>query len=209
MPTSILDFNTFFVLGLCPLICQERMQYFKFSFNNVSSNKAIIWNCFDTDQVQFLLLIPITVPELCPFLLQLKVAHPDLMDTFSMYVFFLVVPQWSQWSQWTDCSQTCDRGYQTRTRSCQSDTESDTEDGYVNRCGQLYDETHSLETRECLLLGNHRYCTCKYFVYLIDHLPISNFESKIMCFTGVISLFSCKMVPFHVKFYENGIFFLS
>ena len=126
-----------------------------------------------------------------------------------MYVFFLVVPQWSQWSQWTDCSQTCDRGYQTRTRSCQSDTESDTEDGYFNRCGQLYDETHALETRECLLLGNHRYCICKYFVYLIDHLPISNFESKIMCLTEVISLFSGKMVPFHVKFYENGIFFLS
>jgi hypothetical protein len=58
--------------------------------------------------------------QLCPFLLQLKVAHPNFMDTFSMYVFFLVVPQWSQWSQWTDCSQTCDRGYQTRTRSCQS-----------------------------------------------------------------------------------------
>jgi hypothetical protein len=58
-------------------------------------------------------------------------------------------------------------------RSCQSDTESDTEDGYFNRCGQLYDETHALETRECLLLGNHRYCICKYFVYLIDHLPIS------------------------------------
>ena len=76
--------------------------------------------------------------------------------------FSSIVPQWAQWAQWSDCSMTCDRGIQTRTRSCVSNTESNTEDGYVNTCGQLNDETHALETRECLLLGNHRYCPCKY-----------------------------------------------
>ena len=75
--------------------------------------------------------------------------------------FSSIVPQWAQWAQWSDCSMTCDRGIQTRTRSCVSNTESNTEDGYVNTCGQLNDETHALETRECLLLGNHRYCPCK------------------------------------------------
>jgi len=36
--------------------------------------------------------MPIMVSELCPFLLQLKVAHPGLMDTFSMYFFFCSSP---------------------------------------------------------------------------------------------------------------------
>ncbi|XP_071152803.1 uncharacterized protein [Mytilus edulis] len=69
------------------------------------------------------------------------------------------IPQWTQWSEWSVCSQTCDRGSQIRTRECEEDTESNTRDGYINRCGQKYDETHILETRECLLLGNHPYCT--------------------------------------------------
>ncbi|XP_063406150.1 uncharacterized protein LOC134690108 [Mytilus trossulus] len=70
-----------------------------------------------------------------------------------------IIPQWSQWSHWSDCSITCDRGYQTRTRYCESDTESNTVDGYNNTCGQKSDEPHTLETRDCLLKGNHRYCT--------------------------------------------------
>ena len=83
------------------------------------------------------------------------------------------IPQWAQWIQWSDCSMTCDRGIQTRTRSCVSNTESNTEDGYVNTCGQLNDETHALETRECLLLGNHRYCPyCEERDF--SYLPLEN-----------------------------------
>ncbi|XP_076092484.1 uncharacterized protein LOC143063919 isoform X2 [Mytilus galloprovincialis] len=90
-----------------------------------------------------------------------------------------LIPQWTQWSEWSDCSQTCDRGFQERTRICKDDTESDTEDGYINRCGQRYDETHTLETRECLLLGNHRYCTyCedRTFIYG-DEVPMRTAEN--------------------------------
>ncbi|CAC5417125.1 unnamed protein product [Mytilus coruscus] len=84
--------------------------------------------------------------------------HQEVCDTLDL-TYTCKIPQWSQWSDWSDCSQTCDRGSQTRTRNCEPETESNTNDGYINRCGQKYDETHTLETRECLLLGNHPYCT--------------------------------------------------
>ena len=108
-----------------------------------------------------------------------------------------LVPQWSLWGSWSECSQTCGRGTQTRTRGCNN--------GQSSQCAQSNSEQQSTETRECLLKGTQPYCTCMYYAYY-KLLLFQCFKFVCKCSTKYMTVYIQRLyfsIAVHILFYSQ------